>query len=375
MLMYIFLFLLSSFLALLDVSKISKSKKISMGLFFSFVLLFLSGIRWETGTDWSLYFGFFDQNDSFRDFITNDANNQGIEFGYGILNFIIKNLFNDYNVGLFIIAFLIIGIKFRWIYKYSMFPMVALFISFTTYLGDVFFVRQTLAIAITLIGFDFIIKKKKYMFLLMVALAGTIHTSAIIFFPAYWIYHMNISNKKLIGVATCALVFDVCGIGTFILKEFMSIFSADDGKVFQKLYAYYLLGEQDENFGQAVDGTTRMFLAYIRRLVFLPFFFYFFKKLSAQDPYYEGCLKLVVFGHAMFFLTSIISIDFAGRLSLYYYVYEILLISSFMNLGDKLSSKMGIFFVIFMYSMAKYFYLLYSLGEYYIPFHTLFYFY
>ena len=375
MLLYIFLFLLSSFLAILDVSKMSKSKKIFTGMFFFFILLFLAGIRWETGTDWDLYFRFFDQNDSLGDFIANNVDNHGIEFGYGILNFIIKFLFDDYNVCLFIIAFVVIGIKFRWIYKYSVFPMVALLISFATYLGDVFFVRQTLAIAITLIGFDFIIKREKHMFLLMVAVAATIHTSAIIFFPAYWIYHMNISNKKLICIVLCAIIFGLCGIGTFILNELMGIFSADGGKISEKIYVYYLLGDQKENFGQAVDSTTRMLLSYIRRLVFLPFFFYFFKRLSTQDPYYEGCLKLVVFGHTMFFLTSIIGIDFAGRLCLYYYVYEILIISSFMLLGKTVSSKLGIFFIIFLYSAMKCFYLLYSLGEYYIPFHTLFYFY
>lgn len=96
---------------------------------------------------------------------------------------------------------------------------------------------------------------------------------------------MNISNKKLICIVLGAIIFDISGVGTFILNGIMGMFSDNEGKIFQKLSAYYFLGIQGEDFGQAVDSTTRVFLAYIRRLVFLPFFFYFFKRLSAQDPY------------------------------------------------------------------------------------------
>ena len=52
----------------------------------------IGGFRWETGTDWINYFSFFVNNSSWKSF----SENNGFEVGWKILNFAIKQIYNDY---------------------------------------------------------------------------------------------------------------------------------------------------------------------------------------------------------------------------------------------------------------------------------------
>lgn len=370
MILYVVLFILSAVISLLDFTKTTRINKISAGIMFSCLLVFLSGIRWKTGTDWNMYYYFFLESNTLNDFISNDANNQGIEFGYGIVNYIIKLIFDDYNFLLMIVAGTIIFIKSRLFFKYSPYFLVAIFINFSTYLGDIFFIRQNLALAITLLSFDFIIKKEKVYFYLSIFLATSIHTSALIFLPAYWIYYYRMTFRKMVLIVTIFICISLFKFNTEILLWVMDSFSSEDGKIFQKLHAYYILNMQGKNFGQAIDSDTRMMIASLRRVVFLPVFLAIYKKKWVDNEIYTRTLNLVVFGHILFFFISGIGMDFAGRLTLYYYIYEILLISFIVSIGNDWIKKGAVFLTVFMYSFMKYFYLLYSLGEYYIPFNA-----
>ena len=370
MTLYIILFTFSTVLALLDFTKIKQINKIGIGIIFSSLLVLLSGIRWKTGTDWDMYYYFFSASNTLNDFISNDVNNQGIEFGYGIVNYITKFIFGDYNFLLMIVSGVIIGVKCRLFFKYSPFFLVAIFANFSTYLGDIFFIRQNFALAMTLLSFDFILKKKKIHFCSFIFLAASIHTSALIFLPAYWIYYYRMTFKRMISVVAFFICISIFKFNTEILMWIMDIFSSEDGKIFQKLHAYYILNMQGKNFGQAIDSNTRIIIASLRRIVFLPVFLAVYRIKFWDNEMYTGILNLVIFGHLLFFFVSGIGMDFAGRLTLYYYIYEILLMTYIIKIGTGWIEKGIIFFIIFVYSFMKYFYLIYSLGEYYIPFNT-----
>lgn len=370
--LYSILFGFIFIISFLEITNLKRNNRILLLVIFSMILIFVSGIRWKTGTDWGLYYNFFQDNNTLNDFIGNASDPQGIELGYGIINLIIKNIFIEYNIFLILIAFFIISIKLRWMLKYTMFPATAVFINFSTYFGDVFFIRQILAIAITIIAFDFIIKKEKYKYLFIVLIASTIHTSALFFIPAYWVYHSKVSIRLIVLFLIVSILLDITKINIYILNIFLENFSSDMGKIFQKIHAYYLLGQSGENFGQAVDNSLRMFLALVRRLFFIPIYIYTLKTLSLKNLYYRGCFNLVIFGHVVFFIMSMISIDFAGRLSMYYYIYEILLISTLLAWKNSIKYRLSILFLIMLYCLMKYGYLIYSLNEYYLPYNTIF---
>jgi hypothetical protein len=372
--LYILLLLISIAISILDFSNLNKKYKYLALLLFGGMCAILSGVRWQTGTDWDLYYDFYHDNNTLSDFL-GDANNPGrIESGYGLINYLHAQLFDDYNLFMLFIAAVIISIKMRWIIKYTKYPLIASMVYFTTYAGDIFFIRQYLAVAIVLLSFDFIIKKKPLHFFLMVAIASSIHISAIMFSLAYFLYHKCrwLTVNKMACLLGFCVILDVSQLNMSTLEVILDMFPSDIGSIAQKLHVYYMLQQEGENFGANIDNATRMASAYGRRLLFIPIYVYAYRYLKQSSVIYEGTLKLVLFGYALFFLCAAISYDFAGRLSLYYTFFEILLIASMFEIRmDKITKGIAYIFLV-MYCIAKYVFLIYNFSPYYVPFTTVF---
>ena len=99
------------------------------------IYIFLSATRWS-GLDWQMYYDFFLYNNSYDDFVNNPL---GIDFGYGIINYLVKSFTDEYSVLISILAIIIISIKVNFILKFAMFPLLTMFYWFGTYMGDIFF--------------------------------------------------------------------------------------------------------------------------------------------------------------------------------------------------------------------------------------------
>lgn len=366
--LYIFLFLLVVILSFLDFTTLDIRYKLCIMMSISIFFVMLSAIRWKTGTDWDMYYGLYHNNNNIEDFWNVSQNPQGQEFGYGLLNLLVKNTMDDYNVLLMIISLIILGIKFNWYNRYMPFPLIALFVNFSSYLGDIFFVRQSLAIAITIFAFRYIVSRSLYKFLFFICIATSIHTTALIFIPAYWIYNMNFSQKKLFFMLLICVVIDITKINVDILNEIFELFPSDSGKIAQKIFEYYTLSQSGESYGNAMDNSQRMFLSYFRRLVLVPLYLYLSSMIGMKNKYYFGCLNLVVFGYMLYFLASVVGTEFAVRLSCYYYVYEVLLITSLLLVFKSNLSRILAYGVIILYCLSKYMYIMYNLGDCYIPY-------
>lgn len=372
--LYIILLLISIAVSMLDFTNVDKRYKYLALLLFGALCAFLSGIRWETGTDWALYYDFYHANYTLSDFLGNSKSLDDLERGYGLLNYIHVHLINDYNLFLLLIATIIISIKMRWIIKYTKYPLVASMVYFTTYAGDIFFIRQYLAVAIVLLSFDFIIRKKPLHFFVMVVIASSIHTSAIVFSFAYLLYHKCkwLTVNKLAFLLGICVILDLTQLNTSALEVILDMFPADIGAVAQKIHAYYMLQQEGENFGANIDNAVRLGSAYARRLLFIPIYVYVYRYLKYVSPQYEGTLKLVLFGYAVFFLCATVSYDFAGRLSLYYTFFEILLIAALFEMRMNKVTKGIAYMFLVIYCVAKYAFLIYNLLPYYVPFTTVF---
>ena len=369
--LYIILLLLSIGISVLDFTNINRKYKYLALFLFGGGCAFLSGIRWETGTDWALYYDFYHDNYTLEAFFDDHSNLEG---GYGLLNYLHVQLVDDYNLFLLFIASVIICIKMRWIIKYTKYPLIASMVYFTTYAGDIFFIRQYLAIAITLLSFDFIIHRKPLHFFVMVAIASSIHTSAIVFSFAYIVYHKCkcLTVNKLACLLGGCVILDVSQLNASALETILDMFPADTGAIAQKIHVYYMLQQEGENFGANIDNAVRMASAYGRRLLFIPIYVYAYRYLRQVSPQYEGMLKLVLFGYALFFLCATVSYDFAGRLSLYYTFFEILLVAILFEIRmDKVTKGIAYVFLV-LYCIAKYVFLIYNFSPYYVPFTTVF---
>ena len=377
MILYLLLLAISIAISLFDFTNINKVYKHVMLILFFGICIILSGIRWNLGTDWALYHDFYVNNITLSDFL-GDAEDPGrLESGYGLLNYIHMNIFNDYNMFMLLMALFTISVKVRWIVKYTKYPLIAGMAYFTTYIGDIFYIRQYIAVAITVFSFDYMVKRESIKFVCTVILAATIHTSAIVFLLAYPLYNeigwvKKLTLKKIIVTLTAVIAMDLSNASNYLLESFMDAFPADIGKIVQKVHAYYLLQQQGGNFGANIDNTVRLGSAILRRLLFVPVYLYGYKCLKEIDITFEKKLKIVLIGYIIFFMFTSISYDFAGRLSLYFTFFEILLIADIFKIKMPIAQKSVFAVAVIIYCSIKYVFVINTFPDAYIPFQTFF---
>lgn len=212
--MGVFIFIYIAFVVIYLTTKSKVNDKRLIQTILCFLLLWLiqglrhSSVGIDSATSYIPYFesisvswdSLFDFNDSFANF----------EIGYIVFNKLFK-FFISTNPQLFILACSFISIApIAWvIYKYS--PNIIfsfwVFSSFQIYHFGFSGIRQTIAIGICTLAYNFIVQKKIPAFIALVLLASTFHTSAILFLPAYWIYHKLNMSPKMLFVYIIAIVF------------------------------------------------------------------------------------------------------------------------------------------------------------------------
>lgn len=168
----------------------------------------LSGLRgWSVGADTYAYKLLFErvkvtswsallQNFSLKYF-------HGMEIkdpGYPILEKLFQVFFDDYQLWLIFIALLFMVPLSVLLYRYSSHPYLSFVLYSTLFYG--FFAetghRQTIATALVVcIGLFCIQRRRLLPFLGLVAVASTIHTSAIAFLPFYWIAKVRLRKRHL----------------------------------------------------------------------------------------------------------------------------------------------------------------------------------
>ena len=126
----------------------------------------------------------------------------------------------NFQIALLLIAFFCMGCLGYVTYKYS----ASIYWSYLMYIamGFYFFnfsgLKQSIAMAILLLAFSYIIEGKLACFVVSVFTAGMFHAPALIFFPAYWIARKKIDKKYIfLMVVIFAFVFLLRGqIVTFL---------------------------------------------------------------------------------------------------------------------------------------------------------------
>lgn len=355
---YIMLFIITLIIAFLDFTNIERKYKIYILIGIGIVYMFISGFRWNN-TDWNIYYPFFMENDSLDDFWYGYI---PIDKGFGLINFIVKSIIDSYTVLLCILAVIILGIKINFIATFATFPLLSLLYWFSTYLSDIYFVRQALAVSITLISFRFIVKKQLIYFLICVFLAATIQVSTIVFILAYFIYHRNIKIKYLVLGIILSII-----IGRYLDSSLLVYFRQwvdilpDSDRLANKVVAYTEGMEANSEAGW-------LFLGFVRRLFFIPIELMCMYKLKNYISTYRGCLNLIIFGYMLYFLFANISATIAIRVSTAFYIYEIITIPAMFLLVKSLKIKLILFIIFIGYCGMKYIYLINNFYDEYIPY-------
>lgn len=360
--LYIFLYLLLAAFALLDLLK-NGSKVKSIAFWASvFLLILVSSIRWNVGTDWYSY------SDFYRDILMYHSNPYNyMETGFTYYNLFFHYLGAPYSVLLAVSACLMIGLKAKVFFEHRKVMMICLFMFYCYYLADIFGVRQYLAIAICVYALRYVVSKRFLPFFILVCIASSIHVTSIMFLLAYWLYSIRYSPVLLYVVLFVSFIGGFINIGEKAAEVVMNLVGVNS-RVGIKLLDYLKHSEE------TVPGNPYVSYAIgvAKRALFLPLFIY--RQRFVDEEYrskYTGYLNLLVFGNVIYLL-FMLSLPIIARLSTGFLFFEIFIISlmimSFKNKWIRL-----LFFVLVAFFGAFRLYNLMAVyWDLYVPFETIF---
>lgn len=190
---YIFnLFALSGVLLLLK----DRKQKISFAFLWLFLLSACRNVAvGEDNANYMRYFGWY-SDISWKDSFFQQ------EGGYWLLNKVINYFGGTFQILLLVCAALsMLGVCY-FIYKYSYYPglSVWMYITFLGYQSTMTRLRQAIAISIVLIAYHFAKNKKLLVFCLLIVLASMFHITAIVAIVVYPFMDKKVS-QKFIGIA------------------------------------------------------------------------------------------------------------------------------------------------------------------------------
>ena len=218
------------------------------------------------------------------------------EAGYVILNKALYGLLS-WNQAIFLLtSFVILIGYFVAIRKYSPIPWLSVIILLLTVFNmSLFVLRQFMAMSIVLFSIRYVLQRQLVKFLLIIFIAFTIHQTALIFIPIYYLY--GISNMKKI-----MLVIGGIGILIFALKNFLFVLSIK----YSSGYEHYL-----NHDSQGANATGAIIMASILA----------YRLYVLRNTFFEGTLnKFLSIVQTVAFVFSVVGIGFTptNRLIMYY---------------------------------------------------------
>lgn len=220
---------------IIQFSRKSLENSVSLPVFF-FLLIFLLSVRDESiGRDLSTYKYYFTlyNNLNYSELTQNLFNIDG-RFLFKVLNKICGSIFYNYNFYLAVVGSItVLPIAFLYCEDrtYSIVKIV-LFLNMSTFILLFSGIRQSLAIAVGILAYKEVRKKRFWRFLIWCVIALAIHHSAFMLLPMYFLYHTTLKKKHIFFVVPAMLlvfVFNrqIFGILSSVLSDFSSKYSGE----------------------------------------------------------------------------------------------------------------------------------------------------
>lgn len=241
-------------------------------IFLEIVLLLfcLSAFRYGIETDYWSYFELFKNN------------GVGVETGFKILIYFVKNIFsNDFNVFIFVVATISVSIKFVCFSKVRnpFFAMLLYFCYFYIML-EWNVIRQGISVSFLFGAMDYAIKKRPIKFLFFVFCAVIFHISSIIFLPVYFIINQQYSLRKICILLFMFIIFKILFMDfvfNIMINSFSKMFPANLGVYAQRVVTYLKYETSSVIFS----------IGFFRRIVFLFIFICLNGSTKIKNPYFN----------------------------------------------------------------------------------------
>lgn len=135
------------------------------------------------------------------------------ELGFGFFNYIISFITINRYIFIFITTIVAYFLIYKSIIKYcSNYQLAAILFMGLIFFFSFTYLRQVLGVSIGWLSIQYIYKRKFWKFLLFVSVAFTMHNSAILLFPLYFIPIKKYAPKYIIIIAVFALLIGVSGL-------------------------------------------------------------------------------------------------------------------------------------------------------------------
>lgn len=285
-----------------------------------FIVVIFSGLRYGIGTDYFSYeYVFFNIH-------TDNQYNSGLEYGFYYLSKILPQNQDGFFALIFLLSFITNFIFYLAIKKQiknsvesSRSLIIILFFITGFYFLPFNGVRQGVAIAFILYSYQFIKNRSLFQFSLSIVLAMLFHKSAILFFPIYFLYNLQLSRK--FGVLLVLLCFLITKLNILNYVTSYAISSLDDK------YSRYIQSPPD--FGGSGLGVY----LYILLFLFIYITSHVIKIKESREKEFLFLFMLFSIGISLrvIALENIIFV----RPSYYFTVFDIFFIPLFLSLFNK----------------------------------------
>jgi hypothetical protein len=328
MIIYLVIFILLSVAAIVECifqDQLRLSQKKTVYIFFVFLLICLAGFRWETGFDFESYY------ELFYSLKNNSKLTLSVEPGVLFL----QTFFSSFAYYILFVAIFSITLKSYFFCKQSPFPFLSLFIYFSTVflLYEMGQIRQSIAISFVLVSIFY--KNIKWKQLIFIFIAIVFHYSAILAILLLFIPNKTFNNTTYILPIVIAFIFTL-----FMSSIFMYIYKFLPSLAVAKI-EYYLLEEE------GISGISTKLLTY--KLFLCTLLIIYKNKLML--------FKLGYYFINIYFLSVVIYVVFkfipqiAGRGSLYFSIFEIILVPMLFSIVKMKSNRIIIsVLLVFLYS-------------------------
>lgn len=286
-------------------------RRASLWLVGSILILFAGFRDLRVGTDTGAYVHYFYASDTF-DIVLGQT-----EFGYYFLSWLARSLGDSYFLLLVLIALTVVFCYLATIvrvvprYETSIFLFVVG--AYTFFFNGA---RQGIAAAICFLALRYLLERRIWPYIALVAVAATFHKTAWIALPLYWVASPRVGWKRLLclGVAT--------GLAIVFLEQFVGLAAA-------------LLSDSYAGFAEAAEGGGEVWVAYyVAQGVAL---FYLKRVVADTSGRYGRLLNIYMIGLVPAVASTLSGLFPSGilRLHLYFTPTAILLWPMvFQGLGD-----------------------------------------
>ena len=257
------------------------------------ILIFIYTFRdISVGVDTANYYN------SFVSFDSNDV--RGVEFGWMFINYICRNWLNSFTALQFIVSILIFTFftKSVSIYSKNRILSLILFVILYYYFNSLNIARQILACCICLYSLNFVKSHQIVNYIIWVLVAMSIHSSAVIMLPMYYISKLNLPKLILVVILLSSYM-----IPNYIMPILYEALSSNE------LYSMYL--------GDLLLTRSDLSMNLLLHSIILVFILYF----SKSDSIYR-----LLFIVGVFFTNVFSSQEVIARIGLYFKLPLVLLI-------------------------------------------------